>query len=192
MRRYFRLLDDVTVPKRWHLGAATLADGTEPRLRAGIPFESSEIPSVPVTHAGRVLDFTLTSFAVPIASSRLADAVATVVGADVQRVPVDIAGQLGMVVLNALRVLRCVDELHSEFIKWTKQDHRPDLAGKYRQITKLVLDGAKVPHDAHLFRIEGSLVELIVSEAVKDAMVHVGCLGAKFIELETSGTRSHA
>ena len=43
-----------------------------------------------------------------------------------------------MVVLNSLRVLRCIDEERSEFVKWTKQDHRADLAGQYRQITKLV------------------------------------------------------
>ncbi|HTN87244.1 MAG TPA: DUF1629 domain-containing protein [Sorangium sp.] len=115
-----------------------------------------------------------------------------VAGADVQPIPVNIAGQPGMFVLNTLRTLRCVDELHSEFIKWTKQDHRADLAGQYRQITKLVLDEAKIPRDAQIFRIEGSLVELIVSAAVKDAMERVGCLGAKFIELQTSGTRSHA
>lgn len=192
MTRYFRLLDDVTVPKRWHLGSATLADGTEPRLRAAIRFESSETPSIPVTHTGRVLDFTITSFAVPVANRRLTDAVTDVAGADVQPIPVNIAGQPGMFVLNTLRTLRCVDELHSEFIKWTKQDHRADLAGQYRQITKLVLDEAKIPRDAQIFRIEGSLVELIVSAAVKDAMERVGCLGAKFIELQTSGTRSHA
>ncbi|WP_129580174.1 MULTISPECIES: imm11 family protein [Sorangium] len=186
------MLDDVTVPNRWHLGSATLADGTEPRLRAGIRFEASETPSIPVTHGDCVLDFTITSFAVPVANRRLVDAVTAVAGADVQRIPVNIAGQPGMVVLNALRTLRCVDELNSEFVKWTKQDHRADLAGQYRQITKLVLDEAKIPCDAHIFRIEGSLVELIVSEAVKDAMERVGCLGAKFIELQTSGARSHA
>ncbi len=188
MRRYFRLFDDITVPKRWHLGAATLADATEARLRAGLCFEFSEAPNIPVTHAGRPLDFTLTSFAVPVANGRLADAVNAVAGADVQSVPVGIVGHDGMIVLNALRVLRCLDEGHSEFLKWTKQDHRADLADQYRQITKLVLDGAAIPHDVHIFRIEGSLVELVVSEAVKDAMERVGCLGAKFLELQISGS----
>lgn len=190
MSQYFRLLDDVTVPKRWHLGAAALADGTEPRLRAGIRFDSPQTPVIPVTHAGRALDFTLTSFAAPVAKRGLAVAVAAVAGTDVQCIPVNIADHADMVVLNALRVLRCVDERRSDFVKWTKLDHRADLAGQYRQITKLVLDATAVPNNAHFFRIDGSFAELIVSEAVKNAMDRVGCLGAKFIDLQISNSDS--
>lgn len=40
-----------------------------------------------------------------------------------------------------------------------------------------------VPSDAHFFRVEGWVVALIVSEAVKEAMERVGCMGAKFMEL---------
>src|SRR5262249_27742359 len=100
MTRYYRLLDDVAIPKRWHLGSAALADGKEPSLWAGIRFDSSERPVIPVTHPGRVLEFSLTSFAVPVASKELAAAISTVAGTDLQRVPVEIAGQQGMVVLN--------------------------------------------------------------------------------------------
>lgn len=183
MTKYFRLLDDVTIPKRWHLGAAVLADGSEPRLRVGLRFDSSEVPTIPVTHAGRVLEFSLTSFAVPVTTKKLANTVRSVAGNDVQCIPVNVGGQVGMVVLNALRVIRCLDETRSEFIKWTIQDHRPDLAGQYRQITRLVLDAAAIPADAQFFRIEGSLVELVVSGDVKEAMESVGCLGAKFTPL---------
>lgn len=185
MTKYFRLIDDMTVPKRWHLGAAELSDGSEPRLRVGLRLDSVEAPSIPVTHTGRVLEFSLTSFAVPVATKKLADALCALAGSDVQCIPVSIAEQKGMVVLNALRVLRCLDEARSEFVKWTRQDHRPDLAGQYRQITKLVLDAKAIPSDAQVFRIEGSLVELVVSERVKDVMEFVGCKGAKFIELPT-------
>lgn len=183
MSKYFRLMDDVEIPKRWHLGAATLSDGTEPRLRAGIRFDSTEVPRIPVTRAGRVLEFSLTSFAVPVATKRLADAMSVVTGSDVQPIPVCIGTQEDMVVLNALRVVRCLDETRAEFVKWTKQDHRADLAGQYRQITRLVLDAAAIPPDAQVFRIEGSLVEIVVSEQVKEAMESAGCLGAQFIEL---------
>lgn len=185
MTRYFRLEDDVTILKRWHLGSATLLDGTEPRLRAGIRFDTSEHLSIPVTHAGRALDFCLTSFAVPVVVKKIADAVSTVSGNDVQLVPVSIASQADMFVLNALRVICCVDEMRSEFVKWTKLDHRADLAGQYRQITRLVLDVAAIPANTHVFRIAGSLVELVVSEQVKGEMESAGCLGAKFIEILT-------
>lgn len=185
MTRFFRLQDDVLIQKRWHLGSAVLADGTEPRLRIGRRFDSPEVPCIPVTHSGRVLDFSLTSFAVPVANKRLADAISAMAGKDVQCIPVNISGQENMVVLNVLRVVRCLDETRSEFIKWTTQDHRPDLAGQYRQITRIVLDAGHIPTDAQVFRIEGSLVELVVSESIKKTMEIAGCLGAKFIELPT-------
>ena len=89
-----------------------------------------------------------------------------------------------MMVLNALRRIRCINEEHSEFIKWTEQDHRPDLAGKYRSVPKIVLDRKAIPRDAHFFRIEDWEVVLVVSEVIKDAMERVGCNGAEFIELE--------
>ena len=137
-----------------------------------------------VHHVGRVLDFCLTTFAAPIATSALAEAVQSVAGADVQCIPVTISGQTGMYVLNCLRVIRCLDESKSEFLKWTEQDHRADLAGQYRQVTKLVLERSPIPIGAHFFRIKDWDVALIVSETVKNAMERVGCYGAEFTELE--------
>jgi hypothetical protein len=180
MRRFFQLRDEVFAG-RWHLGEVTSSDGTEPRLRAGIPLRDAGTLAAPVTHPGRVLDYSLTSFAVPIASKAVARAVSAIAGADVQCIPVAIAGQSGMHVLNAVRVISCLDQARSEFLKWTEQDIRADLAGQYKQVTKLIIDPSAIPSDAHFFRIEGWLVALIVSEEVKEAMERAGCLGAKFI-----------
>lgn len=162
-----------------------LPGGAEPPLDAGIPLNDSGPLTGRVSHAGRVLDFSLTSFSVPVVTARLAEAVSKIAGADVQCLPVGIAGQSGMMVINTVRVIRCLDERRSEFIKWTKDDYRADLAGQYRQVTKLVLDPTSVPVNAHCFRVEGWLVALIVSEEVKEAMESVGCMGAKFIALQT-------
>jgi hypothetical protein len=177
---YFELRDDMTVQNRWHLGEITLADGEEPQIAEGVPYRERAVPSVPVTHIGHVLDFSLTSFGVPIATSQIADVVAAVAKDDVQVVPVNIAGQSGMAVLNALRVVHCVDEARSEFIKWTKDDHRSDLMGAYRQVTNLVLDRVRIPADAHFFRVGGWVVALIVSEAVKTAIERLSVTGTKF------------
>ena len=182
MRRFFKLLDQVTVG-RWHIGEVRTRGGFEPSLDSGEQFQGGEPLIAEVTHPGRVLEFCLTSFAVPVATSELARAVSALAGPDVQCVPVEIAGQSGLQVLNAVRVIRCIDESRSEFIKWTKQDHRADLAGKYRQGTKLTVDPSAIPPGAHFFRIEGWRVALIVSEEVKEAMERVGCVGAKFIEV---------
>jgi hypothetical protein len=131
MTRFFQLRDDMTVRGRWHLGDVRLRDGSEPLLEAGLPLDDPGPLLATVTHSGRVLDFSLTSFAVPVTTARLAAAVGAVAGRDVQCVPVEIAGQSGMVVLNSIRVIRCLDERYSDFLKWTKQDHRADLAGQY-------------------------------------------------------------
>ncbi len=181
--RYFKLFDDMTVANRWHLGLATGDDGSEPQLWDGLRLHPVPHLVVPVTHAGRVLDFSLTSFAVPVATSEIAAEVARIAGPDLQIVPIEIHGHPEMVALNAVRLIKCLDEASSEFMKWTKEDHRADLAGSYRQVTKLVLDADAVPPDAHFFRIKGWEIALIVSETVKHAMERVGCLGAEFIDV---------
>lgn len=184
--RYFELLDDVTVPQRWQLGEVRAQDGTEPRLRVGIRQPDVGPLEAEVTKPGRVLDFSLTSFAVPIAAASLANAIVAIAGSDVQCLPVNVAGQAGMLALNVVRVVRCIDETRSEFLKWTARDHRADLAGQYRQVTRLVVDPASIPADARFFRPEGWLVALVVSERVKAAMERAGCLGAKFVEVSPS------
>jgi hypothetical protein len=135
---------------------------------------------VEVTHPGRGLDFSLTSFNVPIATHRLALAIASIGAANVQRLSVRIAGQSAFDVMNSTRVVNCLDEEKSEFIKWTQNDHRADLAGQYRQVTRLCLAPGRIPIDADFFRVDGWRVALIVSDSLRAEMERVGCVGAKF------------
>lgn len=181
--RYFDLSDDVTIPKRWHLGDVTTQQGDEPRLRAGLRREGRDPIATTLDVPGRELEFCLTSFAVPVARSSLATAIEAIADGDVQRLPLSIPGHDGFEVVNALRVIKCLDESRSEFMKWTTNDHRADLAGQYRMVTNLKVLPAAIPDDAHVFRIEGWLVALIVSEPVKVAMEKAGCFGAKFVEV---------
>jgi hypothetical protein len=185
--RYFQLIDDMSprMRRRWHIGTVLLPDGTEPRLRKGIRLMDSRSLKAEVHHIGYILEFCTTSFAVPIATNELAHAIEAIVGQDIQCLPLTISGQTGMVILNALRVIRCVHEERSEFEKFTIDDPvRPDLAGQYSHIYKLVLGKNAIPPDAHFFRVKDWEVCLIVSETVKDAMERVGCYGAEFTELE--------
>jgi hypothetical protein len=178
----------MTIAGRWHIGEIRTSAGVEPLLDAGKRFDDGPPLFGELTSPGRHLDFFLTSFAVPVSSRAVAAAVSAVAGPDVQCIPVEIPGHPGMYVLNALRVLRCVDEQRSEFMKWTSQDHRADLAGQYRQVTRLVLDPTSVPPDAHFFRVDGWLVALIVSEDVKRGIERAGCTGAKFIDVTPTRT----
>jgi len=184
--KYFELAEDMSprMRRRWHVGEILLPDGSEPRLHAGLKLNDTRPLHAEVTHAGRVLEYSLTSFAVPVATRAVADAVHGVAGSDVQCIPVTIGNQSEMVVLNCIRVVCCLNEHHSEFIKWTERDRVPEKVGQYRQVTRLVLDLNAIPLNAHFFRIEGWRIALIISETVKTAMERVGCYGAKFTELE--------
>ncbi|MBK8254928.1 MAG: hypothetical protein IPK82_20000 [Polyangiaceae bacterium] len=181
--RYYDLVDDMSSPNRWHVGEITLSDGSEPHLRIGVPLDSDLPLRAAVHHEGPALEFSLTSFAVPIATEKLAKVVRNLAGADVQCLPLEIEGHERRVVLNVLRIVNCVDERLSKFTKWTLKDHRADLAGQYHSITRLILDTNRIPKDAHIFRLWGFRVALIVSEELREAMQHVGCKGADFREV---------
>jgi hypothetical protein len=181
--KYYDLADDVHIPSRWYLGDVRLADGAEVELISGKRLSLLARPNLDMTTKGRPLDFSLTSFAAPIATAKLARAIAEVAGADVELIPLRIGERDGYFALNATRLVACVDESRSVIMKWTAQDHRADLAGQYRMVGNLHIDATAVPADAHFFRIKGYPVILIVSEIVKVAMEQAGCLGAKFLDV---------
>jgi hypothetical protein len=156
--RYFKLSDDVAIDGRWHIAEVTTNDGWEPDLSDGSRFGGGGLTGA-VSHRGNPIDFCLTSFAVPI------------------------VGHLGFEVLNARRVIECLDEGRSEFAKWTKDDHRPELAGHYRMVVGLKVRSNEIPPDAHFFRVARWKVALIVSEHVKLAMERTGCRGARFVDV---------
>lgn len=184
MIKYFELFDDVYIPGRWHLGEVVDTSTNLPlELQDGIPANATVMQRVEVDRHGIALEFCLTSFAVPVAARRLADAIASIAAGDLQRLQVDIQGQKDFEILNSVRVIKCLDERRSEFTKWTEKDHRADLAGQYRMVTKLRVDPDRIPSDANFFRIEGWRIALIVSEKIKLAIQTHGGLGAKYAEV---------
>jgi len=180
--KYFELFDGETIPGRWHLGDILAHDGSKPALDGGRRFEKPTPLVAEVQYEGRALDFCVSAFNGPVASVRLANAVRAVAGPDVQCIPLMVPGHVGMmIVLNSLRVVRCVDESRSEFEKFTVDDLiRPDKAGQYSSMPRLIVDPKAIPPDAHFFRVKNCLVKLLVSETVKNAMERVGCVGATF------------
>ena len=180
--RYFRLLDDVRVPGRWHLGELTMPGAVAPDFLGGGDFPVGTSALVAISHAGKPLDFCFTSFGLPVAKKELADVIASIAGDELQVVPLLVEGDSGYVVIHARRLVACLDEKRSEFVKWTDRDHRSDLAGRYRMVTKLIVDSQRIPTRTHVFRIDGWPIALIVSQTVKDMMEAAGCVGAKFEE----------
>jgi len=179
--KYYELFDDLAIPGRWHLGSVCAVDGFEPPLASGVHC-SCDLLLVGVHHGRVELDFCLTSFGVPVASTILAAAIESIVGRDVQRIPLSIMGRDNFEVLNVLRVVPCLDESRTEFLKWTDKDHRADLAGQYRQVVNLRVKPEAIPGDAHILRIDGWRSALIVSEVLRQEMERVGARGATFTD----------
>jgi hypothetical protein len=145
-----------------------------------------EDPNIPIHHDGPRLDFTLTSFGVPVVTDRLSHVIAASAGGEAQLIPCRVGGEPGFVIPHTLNRVKCVDEDRSVFEKWTTESFRPDLAGQYCRVDKLVVRGDLIPSGANFFRIWGWEVLLIVSETMKQAMEAAGCHGAVFVPVELS------
>lgn len=183
--RYFELEDDMTGIPRWHLDRVVSCDGSIPSLRAGVRCDLTDL-RVAVHHAGPPLQFTMSTFGVPIAILPLSLAFTTLAQNDVQILPCAVNGDCGYAAINVLRILPCIDNALTVGIKWTADDHRSDLAGQYRRIDKLMLDPSKIPEDAQVFRMKDYQRIVIVSETMKQAMEAAGCHGAVFVPVELS------
>jgi len=181
--RYYRLRDNVSFPGRWVLDDPVTDRGCDPSdFTLGKVALVAE-PTVEVQEQGLALAFSMTLREVPIVTTVLAERIASVARHDVQRIPVRVGARTGYEILNALRVINAIDETMSEFKKWTAADGRPDKVGEYRSILPLWVDPHRVPPDAHVFRLQGWLIALVVSQTLKEAMEEVGCVGAQFLEI---------
>jgi hypothetical protein len=186
-RRFYRLVDDVYVPNRWHL--ATPVDNQGRKVDCwdftkGTPSEVKERLRIPVEIAGRPLDFSEAGVMVPVIHVKVASMLSEQSANDVQIIPVDIEGQPDQyLILVATRLIRCIDEKASRMVRrWTAEDGVPEKVGQYRDVRGMRIDKAKVGN-AKVFRPEGWEVALIVSEEIKDALERIGASGAKFEEV---------
>lgn len=172
---YYRLTDDVHIANRWHLDEVVDERGDPPDLLGGARFEGASLSTK--LHAGsEPLDFSLTSFAVPVLREKLARAMLAVAPKSIQLVPLTIPGHAGIEILNVLDVLDCLHQGQS-YLEGVK-----DVPG-HRQfigVNVIHLDRDKLPAEAHIFRLKGWETAIYLSEKMKGAMDAAGCVGAKF------------
>ncbi|MBN8467289.1 hypothetical protein JYJ95_12255 [Corallococcus exiguus] len=187
-RRYYRLLDDVTLPGRWELGIPLDANGDEVEdpwvFREGRPVPQQQELLVPVEHPGTPLDFSLAGFSTPVVSARVAAVFSELAAQDIQLVPVSVSGDAGpYAILVATRLIRCIDdEASAEVIRWTPQDGRPERVGQYRDVDGMRIDPTQVGY-ARVFRTWGWSIALIVSEDIKLALERIRATGMQFTEV---------
>jgi hypothetical protein len=175
--------DHAGYPDQWFLDDPVAVDGKEidPRdFTCSTAFAGSSPAALSIANPGRELAFNLGAFDMPIVSTRVADIFRSICTEDVELFSVEISGaRESYLILNVLKMFKCLDEPRSEFIKWQPGDHRPDLIGKYHSVWKVRIDAAQA-EDAHIFRIEGWKIELIVSKELKQALETVPQLGIIF------------
>lgn len=186
MSIYFKIQDDVELPGRWWLGSPHDLHGNEVSPDKFTVARSLDlIPPliIPLQYEGIPLDFTFGAFEMPVLNYRTVKLLEEFVAGIIQCFPVSIENHVGnFSVVNFLEIKKCLDEAQSEFIKWTKDDHRADKAGQYRQITKLRID-PKLAEDCDVFRLWGWDTTLIVSERIRRAFVDHKINGVRFIEV---------
>jgi hypothetical protein len=157
-RPFFRLADDVNVPRRWHLAMPRDRQGLkvdDGQFRLGVPVLLNERLRIPVEITGTPLDFTEAGIMIPVVLVRVASMFAELAPEDVQLIPVDVEGQPDQyLILVATRLIRCIDEQASRIQLWTQENGIPDMVGQYFSVRDLRIDKAKVG-SAQVFRCEG-------------------------------------
>ncbi|MFT0477762.1 imm11 family protein [Pseudomonas antarctica] len=178
--KYFRLIDDVDFPGRWHLGDIHDVDNwafmhSRPQsLNHGV---------IDVYKSGARMDFTFSEvFGVPVVSEKVRREL--IVFPEVDFFPVSINSHESIGDFNVMVTLasvECVDEERSQFQKFEEFDPvRPDKAGDYRGFMSLRLDAVKVK-GLHIFRVKKFEVAIIVSLVVKEKLQNAGVTGLKFL-----------
>lgn len=181
--RYYELYEDVYFPNRWHLGDINVDDNWQ--FVEGKAVDKNLLPpnlSVEVSTHGTCLDYTTNgAFSVPVISEKIKNQLGDIKG--VQFIPVTIDTVSNYFLMAITQKINCLNEELSVFEKFTENDPiRPDLAGHYSCISKLVVDSSKV-NGENIFRIDKAEHFLIVSEKVKNAIEDINASGVKFLEV---------
>ncbi|WP_225412245.1 imm11 family protein [Stigmatella hybrida] len=187
--RYFKLSDDMSIQGRWLLGEPTDSQGQEIddlwQFTDGGPVQIDGRLKIPIYHPGSPLDFSLAGVDdFPVLHNKAAHIFAELAPEDVQIIPVDVVGQSDPYnILVTTRLIRCIDDNASVEVRyWKPEDGRPDKVGKYRAVSGMRIDPAKVG-GAKVFRTWGWAGALIVSEDIKKALEHTGVTGCQFKEV---------
>lgn len=185
--RYFRIEDSFCEISRWHLKGPETTEGDEldPRLfTAGMRYSGRSPLRIAIRRGTQPLDFTLGSFDMPVVKREVAEMIEALAPMEVQRIPAKVIGDHGWFeVLNVLNLRKAINESKSEIRWWKEEDGIPDKVGKYAGIAKLVLDQQGV-ECAHIFRLIGWELPLIVCESIKDRLEGMNVSGISFLELQ--------
>ena len=182
--KYYRVLDDLSYSNRWFLGEVNFPDEWEfwDYVTVGkLPSINKEL-AVEVSEKGTPLNLTMGEFEVLIADKSVAE---LFLDEEILKIPITIIGRESesYFILVIKKELDCIDREKSIFTLWEEgNDIRPDLAGEYESIPKMIIDVDRTK-GLDIFRIKGFNVAVIVSERIKHAFEESGLTGVKFKEV---------
>ena len=178
--QYYRILADPAADDRWQLDEPRTEDGEEIDTReftCAEPYTGPAPSAVPV-EAGIRVEFNLAAFHMPVVPEEVGSALEALAPGDIERFPVSVDSNR-FEIINVLRTQECLDEDRSEIERFTEEDGRPEKIGEYLMVTNLTIDVGRTA-DAHIFRIDGCEIALIVSEQVKTALERISEMGIVF------------
>ncbi|MFE8603937.1 imm11 family protein [Archangium violaceum] len=185
--RFYELRDDLYHPGRWHLRSPVDEHGQKInpwQFTEGRQLDPQGSIRFPVKPDGVELEFTQSSFSIPVLHRRVVQLFERLGIQDVQFLPAEVQGHAGpWFILNALRVIRCIDETRCREVRHFKpEDGQPERVGEYRVVSGLRIDPTKAG-GARVFRPWGWRMVLLVSDDIKQALEREGITGPVFTEV---------
>ncbi len=182
---YFEIFDELQKPKkRWFLGGIDF-DGEWDfwkHLKPGRVTIPDRVLNISIRKKGIPIDITFADFGLPIVNEKIKDAIGE---DDAQYLPVKIPGIDANYYLMIIAIeVECVDELKSVFDKWLVDDPiRPDKAGQYKTIYKLIINPLQVPDQVNIFRLKSYNVDIIISDKLKSVFEKNNVTGINFTKV---------
>lgn len=183
--KYYRIIDDLEITERWWLGQVLFKGEGDfwQYVKAGEVVSPPSDLVVELKHLGKALDITMADFELLVVRKNAAEIFSN---QDIQLIPVSIDNLKNTAqhyIMVTLYEEDCVDEAESFFEKFeVGNEIRPDLAGEYSGIYRLVIDSSKI-YTHSIFRVRGYDVAVIVNEQVKLKFERLQLSGIKFLDI---------
>lgn len=168
---YYELFFDTKMKDCWHLkeprdGHGCLVDSWH--FTMAKRYDGNKDLTIKLQYPGPELDITFNAFGLLIARHDLSEKLHQIDEMAIQSIPVAIEGSENRFdILNILNEIDCVDESRAKFKKWTMEDSRPDLAGDFHYIEKLVLR-TDVLYPFSIFRVARHSTTIIIKRGLKE------------------------
>lgn len=173
--KYYKFWQDMDVLGNWFLDEANDANGIQIygwNFSSGIEYTESIPVSTTPYQVGNESPVSFGGLDTPYFRRDIGDVIEKIAKNQVQRFDVFIPNAVDeYCIINATITLDAIDP-SSDIEKYTARQiaEVPERGDRYKMVSKIVLNGEKIPVNSHIFRLKGWLVDLIVSEDVKNGI----------------------